>query len=959
MPNTAQWRWGIIKAVFAKLMPLEYLLKKTWNPARYNISEPLDGSVELSEAEKQEPNNLDYGLLTRTIHCPMFWKYGNMVERMHSIPDSLASWGEGCPCHDFKTNEDSFVKSAVRQVKSGPSEFPEHARDGLGTPCMLRTRRALECADKAYMRFLEQAYNDEHHSVSVSMGHLDSKYQEILLSDMAIFKAELFRILKQKLHFGECLPWLLAGVCHGDSSIGRRIARECVAAFDVVNAGEEHHHRIAWKVLGPESPLRRHLLDFIAGDPLSAELLDELLPLALVPIVERAVEAQHSLIHRQAATRRVSGPYVSNSLRLGVTKDMLKKGKKTRLAFYRSFEDAKVSTKVIQELGISKHPAIQAVLQSGAKKKSERLFKIIGDVVYSLDETSQFASYRTAHKENKSAQKKKKASLTREVKNRKRELKKPLEDAGRTVKRQRTSANQMLTQMLCETSAAEHFAETLQCGSIISVPAHVSGFLECMDDCLASPFHKVLRGQVQQPEQPLRQIAVCLEDDVDVPLAGDVELAAEQQLPNCDQLLFFKVLKIGAGKSKTLQVMPAYGEKLKHFHVTATVHRVVELDYQNSRCILEGRTAATSAKHSIIVFPLQVLSSAEVRPHVKLWSAPVGSLQHCIIGCEGDPVCRRVVTRMVSKSCVAGSNSFVGALTEEERACLQRLHARGFIDSNGSSQQYQLSTSGCKSLTYVTLKDHVKDVFPTEVLRPLKDASKYELVLHLISEKWSFQKHWSKNKGLPPPYLTDPALASEKIAYVTGVQTSKEYLQVLATADALRAKKGLLVVQHQQPQKHYKELLRTGKARAQMVLMPDGEEYCTQDNGPQHHGMCGDDDHSEEGSAESDGGRHEGLLQDLLQAESHNETESACSDDSIFDLEKSLGQAIEGANASLDNEHEPLEEDLGPSATEVVADEEEVVPAVPSDSDLLKNKKANSWGRLAQAGVLSKPAPLS
>ena len=137
----------------------------------------------------------------------------------------------------------------------------------------------------------------------------------------------------------------------------------------------------------------------------------------------------------------------------------------------------------------------------------------------------------------------------------------------------------------------------------------------------------------------------------------------------------------------------------------------------------------------------------------------------------------------------------------------------------------------------------------------------------MISEKWSFQKHWSKNKGLPQPYLTDLALASEKIAYVTGVQTSKEYLQVLATADALRAKKGLLVVQHQQPQKHYKELLRTGKARAQMVLMPDGEEYCTQDKGPQHHGMCGDDDHSEEGSAESDGGRHEGLLQELLQVE--------------------------------------------------------------------------------------------
>ena len=103
---------------------------------------------------------------------------------------------------------------------------------------------------------------------------------------------------------------------------------------------------------------------------------------------------------------------------------------------------------------------------------------------------------------------------------------------------------------------------------------------------------------------------------------------------------------------------------------------------------------------------------------------------------------------------------------------LAKAARRGFIDSNSSSQQYQLSTSGCRSLTCVILKDHVKDVFPTEVLMQLKDASKYELVLHLISEKWSFQKHWSKNRGLPPPYLTDPALASEKIAYVTGVQTS-------------------------------------------------------------------------------------------------------------------------------------------------------------------------------------------
>ena len=81
-------------------------------------------------------------------------------------------------------------------------------------------------------------------------------------------------------------------------------------------------------------------------------------------------------------------------------------------------------------------------------------------------------------------------------------------------------------------------------------------------------------------------------------------------------------------------------------------------------------------------------------------------------------------------------------------------------------------------------------------------------------------------------------------------------------------------------------------------------------------------------------------------------------------MEKSLGQATEDANASLDNE--PLEEDLVPSAIEVVADEEEVVPAVPSDFDLLKKlvdaevlKKVNSWGRLAKAVLLSKPAPLS
>ena len=104
-------------------MPLKYLLKKTWNPVHYSISVPLDGSVELSEAEKQEPNNLDYGLLTRTIHCPMFWKYGNMVERMHSIPNYLASWGEGCPCHDFKTDRIPLSKVKFGRSKVGHQNF--------------------------------------------------------------------------------------------------------------------------------------------------------------------------------------------------------------------------------------------------------------------------------------------------------------------------------------------------------------------------------------------------------------------------------------------------------------------------------------------------------------------------------------------------------------------------------------------------------------------------------------------------------------------------------------------------------------------------------------------------------------------------------------------------------------------------------------------------------------------
>ena len=96
-----------------------------------------------------------------------------------------------------------------------------------------------------------------------------------------------------------------------------------------------------------ESSLRRHFFDFIVGHHVSTELLDKLLPIVLVPTVEKAVEAQHSLIHRQATTQCVSGPYVRNSLRLSVTKDITKNGNTTRLAFYRSFEDAKVSKKGI------------------------------------------------------------------------------------------------------------------------------------------------------------------------------------------------------------------------------------------------------------------------------------------------------------------------------------------------------------------------------------------------------------------------------------------------------------------------------------------------------------------------------------------------------------------------------------------------------------------------------------
>lgn len=293
LPSIAEWRWSTVSNILEPLRKLRWPLQATWSAAKYHEGEVAD------EAPQQPGGggggggraSLDLAKLSRTIANRLWWHYTDMLFTLHKLCDSLGSWGESCPCHQFHENTDDVFDYMAKE-----NGFPT-GKEGRAFQCPMRGRRAPELAAGQLMLFFERLwslkFSDLASEVAAVLAPSDIR---TLMTDLEGAKQHVTGVLVQKLQHWQGLPWRLCAMSHWDKLIVKQAASDCLAMFDAVAAEERWHHPVTWRFLHRGSPLRPLVEAAAQSGELGGGILAEsCAPFAFIPVVERLIERGHTV----------------------------------------------------------------------------------------------------------------------------------------------------------------------------------------------------------------------------------------------------------------------------------------------------------------------------------------------------------------------------------------------------------------------------------------------------------------------------------------------------------------------------------------------------------------------------------------------------------------------------------------------------------------------------------------
>ncbi|MFM8174389.1 MAG: hypothetical protein ACKN81_12665, partial [Pirellulaceae bacterium] len=180
-----------------------------------------------------------------------WWAFCRMLFAIHIVADSLGSWAESCPCHEFNAE----VGQAVIRFCS-KARLPTGS-DGAGVQCRMRGRRAPEMATGRLANFFQQLWDSHFEQLLLECScELVPSDRDELLQDLRNAKTYISQILTQKCAFWEQLPWKLCGLASADARLARTVASSALATFDRVSNVRGLHHPVTWKFLAKDEALR-------------------------------------------------------------------------------------------------------------------------------------------------------------------------------------------------------------------------------------------------------------------------------------------------------------------------------------------------------------------------------------------------------------------------------------------------------------------------------------------------------------------------------------------------------------------------------------------------------------------------------------------------------------------------------------------------------------------------------
>ena len=198
---------------------------------------------------------------------------------------------------------------------------------------------------------------------------LSTEERSTMMTDWCCACAALGLDLQQKFRCWDALPWHLLSVCNSDVDEARRSAFKCLCMYASSKSPASSHHPLSVAMLHKGQPLQLEMESFARGASLSTcpLLKVQLQRLRMVPIVERSIEAKHSLAkQRLSSNSRPSPATVSMALRYPEISHDIAKTKRFSSALTKSFDRHRAVPAMLQFSGLLHHPGLdQYVLSWG------------------------------------------------------------------------------------------------------------------------------------------------------------------------------------------------------------------------------------------------------------------------------------------------------------------------------------------------------------------------------------------------------------------------------------------------------------------------------------------------------------------------------------------------------------------------------------------------------------------
>eukprot|EP00971_Amphidinium_carterae_P096491 1909440-Amphidinium_carterae.4 len=386
LPKYHDKRWFSTLAFLRKLSHMLPALHQCWSEVEY-----MRGHSGQDGEDKVEDGHLFSAQgVSESLGDGWLYGYIAMVLKLDDVPAKLATWSEGCSCHEEERLKTSRKKRRVL-VSSLSTTDTSCPMQGKRAPC-LASGKHFEFLSKLELASMSELWCE------VGAGNMPTHRWASLIEDFRHGFALLHSQVTVKFQFWSLLPWRLCslGKAFASEEDGRAHARQCIELFESSHPqGEtEHHghHAVTLKFMVGE--LRTELDRWLQGVPLSdvPALEAEIGKLSLIPVCERIIEARGSQVSSQFRKHTHAGPVrASLALRLPQIRKMFLSDEDTARSFSSAWMTARNVTKAVHELHLAAHPEVsEKLLQPRSKRYTSDLYTALGKVIYHADLTSQY-----------------------------------------------------------------------------------------------------------------------------------------------------------------------------------------------------------------------------------------------------------------------------------------------------------------------------------------------------------------------------------------------------------------------------------------------------------------------------------------------------------------------------------------------------------------------------------------